>query len=242
MLKTNVEIGFMIYNYRKKSHLSQKELASQLNVTVAAISNWERGQAKPNIVVCEMLARMMDLSLDQFLVSNNSEDTPIYQIFDKIFENTFTLEIVSLEPGNHRCQIAFSLEGMHLTVESILEQAHIQLKIKDAYQSLKALSCIKAQKKKGTLKKDIFILKVEVELLNEESIIQFDFNGCSNAFKLENQVIQMIINNDEFLNEDKDTLNHKIESPKFETYIRFIIKNNNYHRIIKHYKYLLQYK
>lgn len=37
------KIGSLISQLRKEKHLTQKELAAQLNVTDKAVSKWERG-------------------------------------------------------------------------------------------------------------------------------------------------------------------------------------------------------
>ena len=50
-----VKVGARIAEYRKKSGLSQEELAERLFVTRQAISKWENGTSVPSIdTLCEI--------------------------------------------------------------------------------------------------------------------------------------------------------------------------------------------
>ena len=44
----NIETANRLFQYRKKSHLSQEELAEKIGVSRQAISKWERGDASPD--------------------------------------------------------------------------------------------------------------------------------------------------------------------------------------------------
>jgi hypothetical protein len=49
MLKSSKSIGELIYYYRLVKNYSQNDLANALNVTVSAVSSWERGVNKPGV-------------------------------------------------------------------------------------------------------------------------------------------------------------------------------------------------
>lgn len=39
----NVKIGKLIYQLRKENHMTQLQLAEQMNISDKAVSKWERG-------------------------------------------------------------------------------------------------------------------------------------------------------------------------------------------------------
>lgn len=54
-------------NYRKKSGLSQLELAKKLNYSNKNISKWENGETTPSIFVLKEIANLYGISVDDFL-------------------------------------------------------------------------------------------------------------------------------------------------------------------------------
>lgn len=61
------ELNQQLKDLREKYHLSQEELASQLNVTRQAVSNYERGKTVPDIFTLQRIAEIYDISIDQLL-------------------------------------------------------------------------------------------------------------------------------------------------------------------------------
>ena len=57
---------------RKRSGLSQEELAEKLGVTRQAVHKWETEKAMPNIEILKVLSKLFDVSLDNLL--NDKED------------------------------------------------------------------------------------------------------------------------------------------------------------------------
>ena len=49
MLKTSKAIGELIYYYRLIHNYTQADLAKKLNITISAVSSWERGINKPAV-------------------------------------------------------------------------------------------------------------------------------------------------------------------------------------------------
>ena len=64
-----------IRGLRRKSGLSQEELADKLDVSRQAVSKWETGAAVPATETLVQLADFFDVSLD-FLLRDNAE-TPV---------------------------------------------------------------------------------------------------------------------------------------------------------------------
>lgn len=57
--------------YRLKKNLSKKELASLVNVTPMAISNYENGDRKPGMDIIKALAKALDVKVSDFLSNRN---------------------------------------------------------------------------------------------------------------------------------------------------------------------------
>ena len=58
-------LGDNIFKNRKKSSLSQEDLAEKLNVSRQSISLWETNQAMPSVDNLMKLAEIFDVSLDE---------------------------------------------------------------------------------------------------------------------------------------------------------------------------------
>ena len=56
-----------IKQLRKQKGISQQELAAMINVTQAAISQWELGSAKPTIENLVLLAKIFDCKVDDLI-------------------------------------------------------------------------------------------------------------------------------------------------------------------------------
>lgn len=72
------ELNQQLKDLREKYHLSQEELAEQLNVTRQAISNYERGKTAPDIFTLQKIAEIYDISIDQ-LLSTEDRKKPYLQ-------------------------------------------------------------------------------------------------------------------------------------------------------------------
>ena len=64
MENVNIVLATNILKYRKKSGLSQEELANKLGVTFQAISKWENAKAAPDISFLPTMADIFECSID----------------------------------------------------------------------------------------------------------------------------------------------------------------------------------
>lgn len=64
-----------LYNLRKKSGISQKELAQKIGVSQASINYWEKSQRTPSIDMVTLIADYFGVTLDSF-IAEYSADTP----------------------------------------------------------------------------------------------------------------------------------------------------------------------
>ena len=98
-----MEFGELLASLRKERGVLQKEVATYLNVTVATISNYEKGVHSPDLETLILLADFFDVSTDYLLQRTNYKSslnvlnrhlTPDYTVCDLL--NT----IVELDPRN----------------------------------------------------------------------------------------------------------------------------------------------
>ena len=61
------QFGNYIFELRKRSGLSQSELAAKVGVTNKAVSKWEVGKAKPSVETIRKLAVLFQVSVDEVL-------------------------------------------------------------------------------------------------------------------------------------------------------------------------------
>lgn len=72
----NMTLSEKLYILRKKSGLSQEQLAEQLGVSRQAISKWESGQSVPESEKLILLSNYFEVTLDYLLKDNlNSSET-----------------------------------------------------------------------------------------------------------------------------------------------------------------------
>jgi transcriptional regulator with XRE-family HTH domain len=70
----NIEIANRLVELRKKSGLSQEDLASKLGLSRQAVSKWERAEASPDTDNLICLAKLYGVSLDTLLNTDESLD------------------------------------------------------------------------------------------------------------------------------------------------------------------------
>lgn len=70
-------IAANISDLRKKSGMTQQDLATRLNYTDKAISKWERGESIPDVLVLKQIADMHGVTVDYLLTDVHEEQKPI---------------------------------------------------------------------------------------------------------------------------------------------------------------------
>lgn len=63
----NSKIGQLIHKLRTGNHLTQLELANQINVSDKAVSKWERGLGCPDVSLLPDLSRILNVDLESLL-------------------------------------------------------------------------------------------------------------------------------------------------------------------------------
>lgn len=68
-------MGEIISTLRKEKHMTQKDLADQLNITDKAVSKWERNVACPDTQLLPKLADILGISVEDLLNAKISPAT-----------------------------------------------------------------------------------------------------------------------------------------------------------------------
>ena len=77
-----IEIANRLLEYRKKSGLSQEELAEKLNISRQSVSKWERGEASPDTDNLIQLSKIYGITLDELI----NVEKPVISKEDKMVE------------------------------------------------------------------------------------------------------------------------------------------------------------
>ena len=72
----NTTLGKRIAALRREKGLKQEELAEKLGVSAQAVSKWENDQTCPDISLLPLLAKTLDISVDE-LLSGKQENAPV---------------------------------------------------------------------------------------------------------------------------------------------------------------------
>lgn len=127
---------------RKRAHYSQETVAEKIGVSRQAVAKWESGQAVPDILNCEKLAQLYDVSLDD-LVHYDSRDSmlPIAPKGKYLF-GTVTIgdkgqivipvkarKIFDLKPGDDLVMLGDLNQGLALV------KAHFLLDMMEQFQA-----------------------------------------------------------------------------------------------------------
>lgn len=70
-------IAANISELRKKSGMTQQDLAAKLNYTDKAISKWERGESIPDVMVLKQIADMNGVTVDYLLTDIHEAPEPV---------------------------------------------------------------------------------------------------------------------------------------------------------------------
>jgi transcriptional regulator with XRE-family HTH domain len=80
-----MELGNNLFNARKKSGLSQEDVAEKLGISRQTISKWELGETLPDIRQSKKLSLLYHLSLDE-LIDFDLDVQEIQEVIDKTSE------------------------------------------------------------------------------------------------------------------------------------------------------------
>lgn len=96
----NIVIANRLVELRKKSGLSQEQLADKLGLSRQAVSKWERAEASPDTDNLICLAKLYNVSLDELLSSDESIDDIAKETKEREEENKGNDFTVKDDKGN----------------------------------------------------------------------------------------------------------------------------------------------
>ncbi|WP_143482895.1 helix-turn-helix transcriptional regulator [Pseudoflavonifractor sp. An85] len=70
-------VGENIKRFRTQRHMTQDELAQQLNVTRQAVSNWENGKTQPDIDTLHKIAQILDVTMEELIYGSKQASTTV---------------------------------------------------------------------------------------------------------------------------------------------------------------------
>lgn len=109
----NVQVSKKIHKLRKDKDLTQEELASEMGVSIAAVSKWETGNSLPDLLMLCSIADFFEVSTDELLGREKSkkkaivvDDSPFIRetLKSLLSENGFEV-IGEAEEGNELLNI-----------------------------------------------------------------------------------------------------------------------------------------
>lgn len=65
-----IELAYMLRSLMKRNFITQEELAAKANITQAMVSRYVRGEAMPNAITLNKIAKVIGCSMDDFFHKN----------------------------------------------------------------------------------------------------------------------------------------------------------------------------
>lgn len=127
-----MNLGNSLFGARKKSGLSQEDVAEKLGVSRQTISKWESGETLPDIRQSKKMARLYHVSLDE-LIEFDMDLKEIQEIIDKTNEKTqekidWTSAWAKKYPILAQYQQQVNIPYFAVQIEKLLDE------LKEAYQ------------------------------------------------------------------------------------------------------------
>lgn len=92
MRNKKLTIANNIIYLQRINHLSIEELSNEINVSRQAVAKWEHGESIPDLVNCIAIADLFEVSMDELLHYDGSNDAISIAPKGKHFFGTITIE------------------------------------------------------------------------------------------------------------------------------------------------------
>lgn len=118
------DFGKRLREFRKRSNLTQKELAAKIEVSEQAISKWENGDCLPDVYNLKLLASVLNVSIDCLLDTENETGEKVIETI-KINEAVF--EIVEKPAAILAGKIIYAkdfsdISGFNSAIDAVMEE------------------------------------------------------------------------------------------------------------------------
>lgn len=130
----NIEIANRLVELRKKSGLSQEQLAEKIGVSRQAVSKWERSEASPDTDNIILLARIYGISLDELLRTDDEIPPPKAEKTEQNNDNAIENEnyehvgFDGIHVKNPNEEVHISWSGIHVTNNEDGDDVHVDWK------------------------------------------------------------------------------------------------------------------
>jgi uncharacterized protein YjbI with pentapeptide repeats len=101
-------IGDKIATARKKTNLSQAELAQQVSISSQAVGKWERGESMPDITTLNRVAEILGVDLNYFSESFQSTDNEVTNI------ESLTKQSTESPSGGQKKRLSWDMSKLNL--------------------------------------------------------------------------------------------------------------------------------
>jgi transcriptional regulator with XRE-family HTH domain len=237
MLRSNGSIGELIHDYRATHKYSQLDLATKLNVTVSAVSSWERGVSKPTVDIAFILSEDMGLTLDEFYTTNkDKQKRGIYNLSDEIpFERAYVnVNYLNYDLDQHAIFFGITVHGLTVFKENI--QQLLKVKMANDQVAYAPLS-MKIEEKsyyKNTTSPEFSFLPISAKIFQVQ--VSFPYNPYESIqleIAINNEVAVVPINGDiiEWIDDgvpfdpsNFETTHHFLRSESFREGLKFLAK------------------
>jgi uncharacterized protein YjbI with pentapeptide repeats len=108
MMLNSKSIGNKIATARKKTNLSQAELAQQVSISSQAVGKWERGESMPDITTLNRLAEILGVDLNYFSESFQLADAELTNI------ESLTKQLTESPTGEQKKKLNWDMSELNL--------------------------------------------------------------------------------------------------------------------------------
>lgn len=131
MVRNFKSLGLLIKKYRKERGDSQADMAKKYDVSIAAISSWERGVSRPGIDIAFKIAQDMGLSLEEFFIEQDVKKT--LKLADTFIFNGGELSIQGLkyEKQDYKLVTTLRCDSNIISNDWLMEACEVNVKSTD---------------------------------------------------------------------------------------------------------------
>ena len=122
----NETIGSRIAKFRKAKNMTQEELASQLGLSSQAVSKWENDASCPDISLLPMLAKSLDVTVDELLTGEKQQ--PLVQLLPQEKRKDIkdmTLRVVVDSADGDKVRVNLPLALVQIVMETGMQMPQI---------------------------------------------------------------------------------------------------------------------
>jgi len=239
MLRNNKSLGDLIRYYRIMQNYSQSDLAQRLKVTVAAVSNWERGISKPGVDVAILLTEEMNMTLDEFYtlkkIPSNKQKVSMN---DRItFTHAYIWFVDYKFNSENELNLRLGLQGLSLIESMIQEDISIHIETKDHIIKPFQRKIFEKSPQISTMSPELSNFPISAKSYELTAHFKVDYrNDLKLVIKMQEEDAEIVFSecfNDLMvhgisLKENQEEMVKRLQSDDFVDFLRFISKTRGF--------------